>query len=176
MTSAGCRLHTDERAAHRANAVHALAYTVGAHVAFASGQYAPSTSEGRRLLARELAHTIQQRGAASWNLDMATNDAAEQEAERAAHAAGSGVNIPVQSRQHATVARQGPGQARFSFHLPRSRRPRRRKGEEEAGRADKQQTRAESRRHMGMGRRRDQESVPHMYRPTPPTRGIQDFC
>jgi len=58
----GVRVHTDERAAESAQAVNALAYTVGNHVAFGAGQYAPGTSGGRRLLAHELAHTVQQGG------------------------------------------------------------------------------------------------------------------
>ena len=56
------RVHTDERAAESARAVNALAYTVGNHVAFGMGQYAPGTSGGRGLLAHELAHTVQQGG------------------------------------------------------------------------------------------------------------------
>lgn len=54
------RLHTDSRAAESARAVDALAYTVGHDVVFREGQYKPSTYQGRRLLAHELTHTIQQ--------------------------------------------------------------------------------------------------------------------
>lgn len=54
------RVHTDPRATESAQAVNALAYTVGRNVVFGTGQYAPGTSEGRRLLAHELVHTIQQ--------------------------------------------------------------------------------------------------------------------
>jgi outer membrane protein OmpA-like peptidoglycan-associated protein len=54
------RVHTDGRAAESARAVNALAYTVGREVVFGSGQYAPSTSTGRGLLAHELTHVIQQ--------------------------------------------------------------------------------------------------------------------
>jgi len=53
------RVHTDSRAAESARAVNALAYTVGSEIAFATGQYAPQTSTGARLLAHELAHTVQ---------------------------------------------------------------------------------------------------------------------
>ena len=56
------RIHADAKAAESAGAVDALAYTVGQHIAFASGRYAPATQEGRRLMAHELAHTIQQAG------------------------------------------------------------------------------------------------------------------
>ncbi len=54
------RVHTDTRAAASAQAVGALAYAVGQDVVFAEGRYQPSDREGRRLLAHELAHTIQQ--------------------------------------------------------------------------------------------------------------------
>jgi hypothetical protein len=54
------RVHTDAKAADSARAVHALAYTVGNDVVFGTGQYAPGSSEGRRLLAHELSHVVQQ--------------------------------------------------------------------------------------------------------------------
>jgi hypothetical protein len=56
----GVRLHTDAKAAESARTVDALAYTVGNHITFDAGQYAPGTQSGRRLLAHELAHVVQQ--------------------------------------------------------------------------------------------------------------------
>lgn len=56
------RIHTDSRAAESARAMSALAYTHGTHVVFAAGQFAPGVSAGRRLLAHELAHVMQQEG------------------------------------------------------------------------------------------------------------------
>lgn len=53
------RVHTDEKAAESARAVNALAYTVGQKIVFGAGQYQPGTSQGQRLLAHELAHTLQ---------------------------------------------------------------------------------------------------------------------
>lgn len=55
------RVHADAQSAESARAVNALAYTVGRDVAFGAGQYAPGTAEGRRLLAHELTHVVQQR-------------------------------------------------------------------------------------------------------------------
>ena len=55
------RVHTDAHAAESAAAIGANAYTVGHEVVFGAGEYAPKTTEGRALLAHELAHTIQQR-------------------------------------------------------------------------------------------------------------------
>lgn len=54
------RVHTDAKAAKSARAVNALAYTVGQDVVFGAGRYTPCTTRGRRLLAHELTHTIQQ--------------------------------------------------------------------------------------------------------------------
>lgn len=54
------RIHADARAADSARAVDALAYTVGQDVVFGAGLYQPGGREGRRLLAHELAHTLQQ--------------------------------------------------------------------------------------------------------------------
>lgn len=54
------RIHTDARAAHDAQAVHARAFALGGDLVFGAGQYRPETSAGRHLLAHELVHTIQQ--------------------------------------------------------------------------------------------------------------------
>ena len=54
------RLHTDAAAGRAARDIGARAYTLGRHIAFAPGEYAPSSSDGRRLMAHELVHTLQQ--------------------------------------------------------------------------------------------------------------------
>jgi len=54
------RLHTDTKAAVSARAIDALAYTVGGDIAFADGKYQPGTAAGKRLLAHELTHVLQQ--------------------------------------------------------------------------------------------------------------------
>jgi len=54
------RVHTDERAAESAEAVNALAYTVGTHIVFAPSQYHPILPFGQYLLAHELTHVAQQ--------------------------------------------------------------------------------------------------------------------
>ena len=56
------RIHTDTAASESVRAVNALAYTVGHDVVFNSGQYAPHSDAGRRLLAHELTHVLQQGG------------------------------------------------------------------------------------------------------------------
>src|SRR5262245_34778007 len=54
------RLHDGPEAAESARAAGAFAYTVGTDVVFARGQLAPHTDWGRRLLAHELTHVVQQ--------------------------------------------------------------------------------------------------------------------
>jgi len=54
------RIHTGSGAEQSARDVNARAYTVGQDMVFGSGQYNPSSSEGRHLLAHELSHTVQQ--------------------------------------------------------------------------------------------------------------------
>ncbi len=56
------RVHTDARAAESAQAVNAVAYTVGTNVVFGPGQYRPGSFAGRMLLAHELVHVLQQTG------------------------------------------------------------------------------------------------------------------
>jgi hypothetical protein len=56
----GVRVHAGAGAAESALSVGARAYAVGQDIVFASGEYAPHTAPGRRLLAHELAHTVQQ--------------------------------------------------------------------------------------------------------------------
>lgn len=82
------RVHTDMQAAESARQVNALAYTVGQAIVFGSGRYSPHTREGQRLVAHELAHTIQQdgRGGSMTGALRIGNpdDRYEQEAERVA--------------------------------------------------------------------------------------------
>jgi hypothetical protein len=54
------RVHADEKSAASAQAVGADAYTVGNHIAFGPGRFTPHLGAGRRLLAHELTHVIQQ--------------------------------------------------------------------------------------------------------------------
>jgi outer membrane lipoprotein SlyB len=57
------RIHTDTKAAVSAKALNAAAYTVGREIVFGAGRYTPYSVEGKRLLAHELTHVIQQRDA-----------------------------------------------------------------------------------------------------------------
>ena len=54
------RVHTDAKAAESVMAMDALAYTVGRDLVFGKGQYIPDSANGKRLLAHELVHVVQQ--------------------------------------------------------------------------------------------------------------------
>jgi hypothetical protein len=82
----GVRVHADARAARAADAVQALAYTVGDDVVFGAGRYAPASDEGKLLIAHELAHVVQQRAAP---VDAGAVEPAGSPAEREAASAAS---------------------------------------------------------------------------------------
>jgi hypothetical protein len=88
---ADVRIHADSKGAALATQHGALAFTVGAHIAVAAGRYAPGTLEGDALLAHELTHVLQQRGAApgsaTTNTETGQNASAEHDADQGAEAA-----------------------------------------------------------------------------------------
>jgi hypothetical protein len=55
------RVHTGATAHESARSIGAQAYTAGTEVVFQSGMYQPDTEAGRRVLAHELTHVVQQR-------------------------------------------------------------------------------------------------------------------
>jgi hypothetical protein len=54
------KIHTGSVAEKSAGSINALAYTHKNHIAFKSGQYNPQEESGKRLLAHELTHVLQQ--------------------------------------------------------------------------------------------------------------------
>ncbi|MFZ0391934.1 MAG: DUF4157 domain-containing protein [Calditrichia bacterium] len=56
------RVHTGSRAAETAGAIQARAFAIGRDIVFARGEYEPETLRGRKLLAHEAAHVVQQTG------------------------------------------------------------------------------------------------------------------
>jgi hypothetical protein len=59
------RVHTDANAVQLSRDLQARAFTTGPDIAFAAGEYQPGTNNGRRLLAHELTHVVQQGAAAT---------------------------------------------------------------------------------------------------------------
>ena len=76
------RVHSGEQAGHSAHEVNAKAYTVGHDIVFGAGQFAPATAEGRRLLAHELAHVVQQSGAAGKRIGRLSSSGIEPESHQ----------------------------------------------------------------------------------------------
>lgn len=93
------RVHTGAASAAAAEELHANAFAVGQDIHFASGKYDPGSPEGDRLLAHEVAHTVQQRGVAAapqCQLDVSSpSDPLEHEADAFADAFVGGGTAPV---------------------------------------------------------------------------------
>ena len=77
------RVHSGSAAERSAQDVNAHAYTVGHSIVFGASRFTPGTHEGRRLLAHELTHVVQQSGSAA-AVQRAPTPAADPSAERAA--------------------------------------------------------------------------------------------
>jgi hypothetical protein len=97
----GVRVHTGPDAAAAAQALDARAYAVGQDVFMGAGEYDPSSAQGQFLLAHEVAHTVQQRGASmgpQFKLQVSQpGDAMETAADEAASAMVSGRSATVGS-------------------------------------------------------------------------------
>ena len=78
---ADVRVHADERADTLARSVSARAFTTGADIFFARGEYRPRTASGDALLAHELTHVLQQRGSPTTGPLTVTDPAGALEAE-----------------------------------------------------------------------------------------------
>jgi hypothetical protein len=103
------RIHTDARAAESACEVNALAYTFGNHIVFGSGQFAPGSDAGRRLVAHELTHVVQQSGRdqlASRPVLGPADDAFEREADRNAGQVAAAGGVRLAEAGHAPVSIQ----------------------------------------------------------------------
>lgn len=95
------RIHDDAASHAAARGLRAHAFTVGQHVHFGAGRYAPHTREGLHLLAHELTHTVQQRGtlpmpAAASEID-GPDAPLEREADARADAVLAGRAAPVRA-------------------------------------------------------------------------------
>jgi uncharacterized protein DUF4157 len=101
------RVHTDGVAAKSARTVGALAYTVGDDIAFGRDGFAPGTPFGRRLIAHELAHVVQQDGSAPAG-SLRMEGSGEGEAIAAERAACSGRPVPRPRSRPRAVARFVP--------------------------------------------------------------------
>jgi hypothetical protein len=95
----GVRVHDGATAARASASFGARAFAVGQDIVMGGGQYAPHTADGASLLAHEVAHTVQQRGAAArpqLKLEVSERgDACETEADAAASAMVAGTPVTI---------------------------------------------------------------------------------
>lgn len=106
----GVRIHTNEAADELARTANADAFTVDQQVVFAAGRYAPETVHGTRLLAHELAHTIQQRGAGPVRVQRAPRSSGPTPAVRDA-------GLETRVEQLEQEAKRSRNRAQAIFHL-----------------------------------------------------------
>jgi hypothetical protein len=100
------RVHVSPRAAQSADAVGALAYTVGSDVVFAAGQFAPHSPSGRHLLAHELTHVVQQSAAPAStpiSMSVSSDDLFEREADHIADRITDGIPGSAGAPAHSTA-------------------------------------------------------------------------
>lgn len=90
------RIHDGPKAASAAHSVNALAYTVGSDIVFGDGQYSPSTADGKKLLAHELTHVLQQSGGSANTLQRKESDLGD----RTSDSKTEGGDSPVRSDAH----------------------------------------------------------------------------
>ncbi len=94
----GVRVHVDHAAGELARQVGARAFTTGNHVFFAAGEFQPGGEPGQHLLAHELTHVLQQRGAAACG-------------DHAANRRGLANGLPAVTAPMAAVQRQATDEA-----------------------------------------------------------------
>lgn len=88
------KVHNDAQAHQSSASINALAYTHKDHIVFGDGQYSPQTDTGKRLLAHELTHVVQQADNISANVSQVQGDAIQRDNNTNTPAPASGVNIP----------------------------------------------------------------------------------
>ena len=112
------RLHTDAGANVLNHALAAVAFTTGRDIYFRHGEYDPHGVSGRRLLAHELTHVVQQAGSAPGARLVvgATGDKSEQEADQMAETVADAVEHPTSGRRPAAGAARSGSIQRMCAH------------------------------------------------------------
>ncbi len=107
------RVHHDRDAAESARALGAQAYTVANHIVFDAGRHAPQAPAGKRLLAHELTHVIQQHASSAPQVqrDKAGDEKEQEERQKLLTDFTDGAGLP--DKQLARIAAAMNG---FSLH------------------------------------------------------------
>jgi len=106
------RIHHDDAAAISARSLGARTYAAGSHIAFAAGQYAPDSADGRQLMAHELAHVVQADHGGSGTDRVAAEDPVEREADRTSAYVAAGMRLSEPLREPARGIHLAPDPAR----------------------------------------------------------------
>ena len=124
---AAVRVHNDGEAQASAAALGAKAYTIGENIVFSADRFAPRGAEGKRLLAHELAHVVQQRrGGASPPLSSVAPHKSSA-GQAAAQVAAGAPSVQVHGGTAVGVARE------LEDDKPKSRPPRKAGGPSKTG-------------------------------------------
>ncbi|SEF14961.1 protein of unknown function [Rhizobiales bacterium GAS191] len=104
------RVHIGTSAEQSAWDLNAHAYTVGHNIVFGAGRFAPGTHEGRRLIAHELAHIVQQQEAGAATIQRQPKEKEKSKAAPTRRGRLTEAEYKAWSRVHpkATVLRIGP--------------------------------------------------------------------
>jgi hypothetical protein len=109
------RVHTDHQADELNQSLSAKAFTTGSDIFFRQGAYEPGTTSGKRLLAHELTHVVQQGGGKSNKVQAKLNvgpagDSFEQEADATAESVMRALNSGTHDEEE---AERGAAPGRF---------------------------------------------------------------
>ena len=135
------RIHTGREADDSTRALAAAAYTVGNHIVFGAGRYEPASVEGRRLLAHEMTHVVQQQGSTGVRASLRIGspaDSLEREANLVAADFGGPSALPAgMTRLHSPkVQRAGTGDAAAAKAAKAAQRAKQQAQERERKRAE----------------------------------------
>ncbi|GAA5216495.1 DUF4157 domain-containing protein [Corallincola platygyrae] len=98
------RIHTDNQSSRLNRRVSARAFAYRNHLFFGDNQYQPDSDDGKRLIAHELTHTIQQGAATQNNRSQqsgSNQNSAESPSSETSSTGSSAASAPVQSTQEA---------------------------------------------------------------------------
>jgi len=118
------RIHTDAGAADTARSVQARAFTLGRDVVFGASEYRPGTEAGRRLLAHELTHVVQQRSAPPHQDQGAVSDAPAQAPPAAFSPLAARHTVQAGPIQRFSDTQFGTSPPSGKIEVPKAHRPR----------------------------------------------------
>jgi hypothetical protein len=108
------RVHTDAKATESAKSLNAQAYTVGTDVVFQGDKYTPESSDGKRVLAHELTHVVQQKSGPVDGTPAAGGISVSDPSDRFEQAAGANAERVMSSPSGSAESTSAPAAAQTS--------------------------------------------------------------